>query len=94
MRKNRMRAAKKRTPPAMPTPRPILRPVLEEETGEEVAPFSSGAPELEEVLDEEVVVIEVDTEVTVLLVDGAVDVPGVVEPPPTYSTFVGTDAAT
>lgn len=88
-----MRAAKKRTPPAMPTPRPTLRPVLEE-TGEEVAPFSSEAPELEEVLDEEVIVVEVDTEVTVLLVDGAVDVPDVVEPPPTYWTFVGTDAAT
>jgi hypothetical protein len=95
MRKNRMRAAKKRTPPVMPTPRPTLRPVLEEEAREEVAPFSSGAPELEEALDEEVVVVKVDAEVTVL--EEAVllvDVLGVVEVPPTYSTSVGTDAAT
>jgi hypothetical protein len=101
MRKKRIRAARKRTPPAMPTPRPILRPVLEEPEGEGLVPLSKG--ELEPDEDEEAlaeVALAVDVGVVVdavleavLLADvEPVDVGGVVEPPPTYSTVEGTDA--
>jgi hypothetical protein len=75
-----------------------LRPVLAGEADEEVP------PEVEEALvvdaDEgvavlvAVLVVAVVAVEAVLLVNGEVDVLGVDEPPPTYSTFVGTDAAT
>jgi hypothetical protein len=48
MRKKSTKAAKKRTPPAMPTPSPILRPVLEELDDDWVVPVSRGDPEPEE----------------------------------------------
>lgn len=82
-----------------------MRPVLEGEAGEEVPPLSEGVPEVGEALvvdaDEGVAVLvaveaveSVEAVEAVLLVNGEVDVLGVDEPPPTYSTFVGTDAAT
>jgi hypothetical protein len=100
MRKKRIRAERKRTPPAMPTPRPTFRPVLEELEGEEVAPVSRGEPEFEDevdALDEVALVAEVGVELdavvaAVLLVDDRGDVLGVVEVDPTNSTVVGTDA--
>jgi hypothetical protein len=107
MRKKRIRAAKKRTPPAMPTPRPTLRPVFEGLDEEEV-PLSKGELEFaEDVAGIDVAgvvdVAGVEVGVTlagalevgaVLLVDGGVDEADVVAVDPTYSTVVGTDAKT
>lgn len=103
MRKKSTKAAKKRTPPAIPTPSPTLRPVLEELDDDGVAPVSRGEPELEEDVGE--VAEEMFDEVgpafvepldvgLVLLVDGEedVEVVDVVAVYATYSTVVGTEA--
>lgn len=101
MRKKSTSAARNRTPPAMPTPRPTLRPVFEEVEDEEEGPLLIGALEfeeddvgaegerLEEVADVVGLVLLVDVDVDVGVgVDVDVDVD------PTYSTVVGTDATT
>ena len=99
-----MRAERKRTPPAMPTPRPIFRPMLEELEGDdEVAPASRGEPEPEDevvALDEVALVaaVGVDLDAVVAAVplvdDDRGDVRGVVGEDPTNSTAVGTEATT
>jgi hypothetical protein len=54
MRKKSIKAAKKRTPPAMATPSPTLRPVLEELDDDWVVPLSKGELEFEEDVGEEI----------------------------------------
>ena len=99
MRKASIKAAKKRTPPAMPTPSPTLRPVLEELDDDLVAPLSRGEPEFDEDVGEEVgpaLVGPLDAVVVglLLLVDGEeeAEVVDVVAVDATYSTVVGTEA--
>jgi len=103
MRKESIKAAKKRTPPAMPTPSPILRPVLEDFDDDWVVPLSRGEPEFEAVGEEvgPVLVGPLDAVVVglVLLVDGEEEVEvvdvvvvDVVAVDATYSTPVGTEA--
>jgi len=97
MRNRSIKATKKRTPPAMPTPSPTLRPVLEELDDDWVAPLS----EFDEDVGEEVgpvLVGPLDAVVVglVLLVDGEeeekAEVIDVVAIDPTYSMVVGTEA--
>jgi hypothetical protein len=104
MRKKSIKAAKKRTPPAMPTPSPILRPVLEDFDDDWVVPLSRGEPEFEDVGEEvgPVLVGPLDAAAVglVLLVDDEeeevevvdVVVVDVVAVDATYSTPVGTEA--
>jgi len=96
MRKKSIKAAKKRTPPAMPTPSPTLRPVLEELDD---APLSRGEPEFDEDVGDEVgpvLVGPLDAEVVglVLLVDDEEEAAAVevVAVDATYSIVVGTEA--
>jgi hypothetical protein len=102
MRKKSIKAAKKRTPPAMATPSPTLRPVLEELDDDWVAPLS----EFDEDVGEEVgpvlvgpldaaavglvLLVDDDEEEEVEVVD--VVVVDVVAVDATYSTPVGTEA--
>jgi hypothetical protein len=108
MRKKSIKAAKKRTPPAMPTPSPILRPVLEDFDDDWVVPLSRGEPEFEDVgevgpvlvgpLDAAavgLVLLVDDEEEEVEVVDVVVVdvvVVDVVAVDATYSTPVGTEA--
>lgn len=104
MRKKSTKAAKKRTPPAMPTPSPTLRPVLEELDDDGVAPVSRGEPELEEDVGEvaeemfdevgPAFVEPLDVGLVLLVEDGEEDVEviDVVAVNATYSTVVGTEA--
>jgi hypothetical protein len=105
MRKKSTKAAKKRTPPAMPTPSPILRPVLEELDDDWVVPVSRGDPEPEEEAAEEMVeevgpalVEPLDVVVVglVLPVDDGdeeeVEEVDVISVNTTYSIVVGTEA--
>jgi hypothetical protein len=100
MRNQSIAAAKKRTPPAMPTPSPTLRPVLEELDDDWVAPLSRGEPEFDEEGEEvgPALVGPLDAVVVglVLLVDGdeeeEAEVVDVVAVDATYSTVVGTEA--
>jgi hypothetical protein len=94
MRNKSIKAAKKRTPPAMPTPSPTLRPVLG-------CAIAEGEPEFDEDVGEEVgpaLVGPLDAVVVglVLLVDGEeeeeAEVVDVVAVDATYSTPVGTEA--
>jgi hypothetical protein len=103
MRKKSIRAARKRTPPAMPTPRPILTPVLEGPEGEGLAPLPKGELEFDEddealgevTLAEEVgLVVDAVAEAALLVDGGPLSVVGVDEVAPTYSTVEGTDAVT
>src|SRR5947207_13187792 len=89
MRKKRTSAERKRTPPAMPTPRPTLRPVLEGD-GEEEPVLERGTPEFEEEIvgDPEEAPLVADVVEAVLPVDGVViDMLGVAVLPPTYCTI-------
>jgi hypothetical protein len=99
MRNRSIKAAKKRTPPAMPTPSPTLRPVLEELDDDLVVPLPRGELEFDEDVGEEVgpaLVGPLDTVVVglLLLVDGEeeAEVVDVVAVDATYSTVVGTEA--
>lgn len=101
MRNKSIKAAKKRTPPAMPTPSPTLRPVLEELDDDWVVPLLRGEPEFDEDVGEEVgpvLVGPLDAVVVglVLLVGGEeeeeAEVVDVVAVDATYSTVVGTEA--
>jgi hypothetical protein len=106
MRKKSIKAAKKRTPPAMPTPSPILRPVLEDFDDDWVVPLLREEPEFDEDVGEEVgpvlvgpldaaavglvLLVDDDEEEEVEVVD--VVVVDVVAVDATYSTPVGTEA--
>jgi hypothetical protein len=106
MKKKSTKAAKKRTPPAMPTPSPTLRPVLEELDDDWVAPLSRGEPEFEEDVGETAEeMVEPDPALVeppkvvvvglVLLVDDGdeeVEAIDIVTVDATYSTAVGTEA--
>jgi hypothetical protein len=104
MRKKSTKAARKRTPPAMPTPSPTLRPVLEELDDDWVVLVSRGEPEPEGEAAEETVEVgpalvePLDVVVVglVLPVDDGdeeeAEVVDVVAVDATYSTVVGTEA--
>jgi hypothetical protein len=104
MRKKRTKAVRKRTPPAMPTPSPTLRPVLEELDGDWVEPEGDVGEAADEMVEEvgpafvepfDVVVVGL-----VLPVDDGdeeeeeeeAEVVDVVAVDATYSTVVGTEA--
>jgi hypothetical protein len=95
MRKKSIKAAKKRTPPAMPTPSPILRPVLEELDDDWAVPLLRGELEFGEDVGEVFGPLDAVVVGLVLLVDGEeeeAEVVDVVAVDATYSTVVGTEA--